>query len=75
MADEPDQRNELDDFLVVLRKVQRAAPDAATIDRAEVAARHISGMIRKGTGGEAHQRIHSQIEERLAELGQRAKRK
>ena len=75
MADQPDQRNELDDFLVVLRKVQRAAPDAATIEHAEVPARHIGGMMRKGKAGEAHQRIHSQIEERLAELGQRAKRK
>jgi hypothetical protein len=68
MPDEPDQRSELDNFLVVLRKVQRQAPDPATIKSAVAACKQISAMIRKGTAGEAHLRIREQLEERLAEI-------
>jgi hypothetical protein len=68
MANEPDQRTELDDLLVVLRKVQRPEPDPDSIERAEAASKHIRDMIRKGVAFTAHHRIREQIEERLAQL-------
>jgi hypothetical protein len=68
MSDEPDQRTELDDPLVVLRKVQKQAPDPATVKSAVAACKQISAMIRNGTAGEAHVLIREQLEERLAEI-------
>jgi hypothetical protein len=68
MADEPDQRNELDDFLVVLRKVQKADPPLAAIKKAQEAAKRIKAMSKSGSAAEAHLRILAQIEARLAEI-------
>ena len=68
MTNEPDQRTELDDFLVVLRKVQKTAPDRVAIESAEATSKHLQQMIRKGIAGSAHQRLRDQLEERLAQL-------
>jgi hypothetical protein len=68
MADEPDQRTELDDFLVILRKVQRPAPDREAVEKAEATSKHIQQMIRKGLASSAHHRVREQLEERLAQL-------
>jgi hypothetical protein len=73
MSDESDQRTELDDLLVVIRKLQRQAPDPGSIKRAEDASRHISGMVREGKASEAHLRIREQLEERLEQLRCRPK--
>ena len=71
MADEPDPRNELDDFLVVQRKVQRLSPDGACIAQAQDVSKHIQAMINKGLAMEAHLQIREQLEGRLAELHKR----
>ena len=68
MTEEPDQRNEHDDLLVVLRKVQKPSPDAATIASAKATTCHLTVMIRNGTATEAQRRICAQIDERLAQL-------
>ena len=68
MADEPDQRTELDDFLVILRKVQKPAPDRDAIEGAAAASKRIQQMIRKGIATTAHHRLREQLEERLARL-------
>lgn len=68
MSDEPDQRTELDDFLVVLRKLQRPTPDAETVTRAEAGSEQIRTMIRNGSAADPHRRIGAQIDERLAQL-------
>jgi hypothetical protein len=68
MADEPDQRNELDDFLVVLRKVQKVDPTPDVIRNARDAVKRIKAMIKAGPAAEAHLRILAQIEARLAEI-------
>ena len=68
MADEPDRRTELDDFLVILRKVQKPAPDRESIESAEATSKHIQQMIRKGLASAAHHRVREQLEERLAQL-------
>ena len=52
MTEEPDQRNEHDDLLVVLRKVQKPSPDAATIASAKATTCHLTVMIRNGTATE-----------------------
>jgi hypothetical protein len=72
MADIPDQRNELDDFLVVLRKVQRPEPDRNTIKRAEAAARLLHIRMRKGKVMDPHRWICAEIDKRLADLKQGA---
>ena len=68
MSDEQDQRNELDDWLVVLRKVQRASPDASSIAKAKEVSKRIQAMIKKGVAMEAHLQIRAKLEDRLAEL-------
>lgn len=68
MADEPDQRTEHDDLLVLLRKVQRPSPDEATVASAKAAARYLAAMVRKGTASEAQRRICAQFDNRLAQL-------
>jgi hypothetical protein len=68
MADEPDQRTEVDDFLVILRKVQKPAPDREAIASAGAASKRIRQMIRKGVAMTAHHRLREQLEERLAQL-------
>ena len=68
MSDEHDQRTELDDWLVVLRKVQRTSPDESSIAKAKEVSKRIQAMIKKGVAMEAHTQIREQIEDRLAEL-------
>jgi hypothetical protein len=48
MADD-DKRTELDDYRVILRKVQKPEPDRQTIASAEATSKHFQQMIRKGT--------------------------
>ena len=73
MADEHDQRTELDDWLVVLRKVQRASPDAPSIAKAKDVSKRIQAMINKGIARAAHLQIREQLEERLDQLRRPAK--
>ena len=68
MSDEQDQRTELDDWLVVLRKVQRASPDDSSVAKAVEVSKRIQAMINKGVAREAHRQIRAQLEDRLAEL-------
>jgi hypothetical protein len=60
MADEHDQRNELDDFLVALRKVQKPDSEPEVVARARDTAEHIKAMQKAGAASEAHLRILSQ---------------
>ena len=61
-----DQRTELDDWLVVLRKVQKTSPDGSSIAKAEEVSKRIQAM--KGVAMEPHLLIREQIEKRLGQL-------
>ena len=67
-SDPQDQRSELDDWLVVLRKVQKPSPDGSCIAQAQDVSKRIQAMINKGVAMEAHLQIREQLEDRLAEL-------
>jgi hypothetical protein len=68
LSDDQNQRSEFDDFLVVLRRLQKATPAPASIEAAETASMDIQAMIHKGVAMPAHLRIRAQLEERLAQL-------
>ena len=68
MPDGQDQRTELDDWLVVLRKVQKTSPDESSIAKAKEVSKRIQSMIDKGVAMEAHRQIRDQLEECLSEL-------
>ena len=63
-----DQRTELDDWLVVLRKVQKTSPDGSGIAKAQDVSKRIQAMIKKGVAMEPHLQIREQLEKRLGEL-------
>ena len=63
-----DQRTELDDWLVVLRKAQKASPDGSSIAKAQDISKRIQAMIKKGLAMKLHLQIREQIEKRLGEL-------
>jgi hypothetical protein len=68
MADEPDQSNEIDDFLVVLRKIQKPDPAPDVVKSAQHVVKRIKAVRKAGVAAEAHLRILTQIEARLAEI-------
>ena len=70
MSDDQNQRSEFDDFLVVLRRLQKATPAPASIEAAETASMDIQAMIHKGVAMPAHLRIRAQLEERLYGWGE-----